>query len=319
MSDEQQDIEETSPQPLSTSKPIPLYQPDEFQEYLTLDAPPLPPATAPSFLHASNAHPASSPMQAPARAIPYLRRKRADRKNMLVLLLALLLVGVTGGGFLFYALLLHPRLISTQKLVPSPLPSSPQALFKQVTGRKPALNDLFNNEDTSTWSSSSDQYAAGHCTFEADGYHVIDANDGTFYYCASQGSYLANFAFQAQETILTGDGASLIFRGSQPNSFYRFRVDQYGYYGLYLSNSPSTTAEPRPLAEGISQSIEPDLGQTNVLTVIAMGSDIYLYVNSRFVKHVRDNTLSVGQIGLSASDYSKSTDVVFQHAEVWNL
>jgi hypothetical protein len=319
MPDEHKDIEETASQPLPSSKSIPLYQPDEFQEYLALDAASeLAEPSKPAFPHVWTSYTAPSSLLAPSLPEPVFRQKGIRGKSILIAVLALLLVASVGGGFLFYALRLYPR--SIQHVVPSPIPSSPQALFKQVTSRKPALNDLFNNEGTSTWSSPPNQSADGQCTFEADGYHIVDEKDGTFYYCISQGSFLVNFAFQAQLTILSGDGASVIFRGSQLlNKFYRFRIDQYGYYGLYLSDDPSSNVLPTPLREGLSQTINAGLGQTNVLTVIAIGSDIYLYANSHFIVHVRDNTLSEGQIGLSASDYSKTTEVVFQHAEVWTL
>ena len=163
MSDEQQDIEETSPQPLATSKSVPLYQPDEFQEYLTLDASPLPPANAPSFLHVSNAHPASSSM--------------------------------------------------------------------------PPL-DL---------------------------------------------------------------------------SSYRFEVDQYGNYNLYMYVD-RTFAHSKTLLEGASPNIKTGTGQMNVLTVIAVGNNIYLYANSHILAHTDDNTFSIGEIGLAAVDYTNPTDVGFQQA-----
>jgi hypothetical protein len=230
--------------------------------------------------------------------------------------LALLLVASVGGGFLFYASHLHSQPVPVRSYS---LPYSPQALFKQVTGRKPALYDLLTNGTTSSWPTLTDDVNS-QCTFEADGYHVTDTVQQTFYYCISRGSYYANFAFQAQVTILSGDGASLVFRGSvTQNRFYRFRIDQYGYYALLLSNDPTRHTEPQPLRAGFSQDIRQGMGQMNILTVIATGSDLYLYVNSHFITHERDSTLSVGEIGLSVSDVSQSAEAVFSRAEVWRL
>lgn len=235
---------------------------------------------------------------------------------MLLAALALLLVASVGGGFLFYVSHLRPRTVAVQH---ASLPTSPQALFKEVTGRKPVLYDLLTNSSTSSWPNLTDN-PDGQCTFEADGYHVTDTKQSTFYYCMSTGSYYANFAFQVQVSIISGGGASLVFRGSEEqNKFYRFRIDQYGDYSLLLSNDPTRHAQPQALREGSSQDIHQGMGQMNILTVIATGSDIYLYVNSHFITYERDSTLNVGEIGLSASDFSQSAEAVFSRAEVWRL
>ena len=316
MLDEQKNSGESSSRLPSESDFTSPYEADEFQEYLVSDAAPalpLPSKPGPAW-SSRTILPPRVESSARASALP---KKSAGRKGLLLAVLALLLVASVGGGFLFYASHLRPQPVSIQN---HSLPSSPQALFKQVTGRKPALYDLLTNGDTSTWPSLSDQSGDGQCFFGADGYHVTESQQGTLYYCMSSGSFYANFAFQVRVTILSGDGASLVFRGSEElNKFYRFRIDQYGNYGLLLNNDPSTSVPPQPLRAGPSQYINQGLEQTNVLTVIATGSDIYLYINAHFIVHERDATLSAGEIGLSASDFSKTTEVLFYRAEVWRL
>ena len=315
MFDEQKSGEESAFRLPPASDFTSPYDAGEFQEYLVSDADPaLPLSSEPGPVWSSKTIlPPRAESSARASALP---NKSTGRKNILLAALALLLVASVGGGFLFYASRLRPQPVSIQN---HSLPSSPQALFKQVTGGKPVLDDLLTNEDTSTWHSSSVQNGGGQCFFEADGYHVTDTQQGTFNYCMSAGYYV-NFAFQVQVTILSGDGASLVFRGSQElNKFYRFRIDQYGNYALLLSNNPSPSAAPQPLRAGSSQDINLGPEQTNLLTVIATGSDIYLYINAHFIVHERDATLSAGEIGLSASDFSKTTEVLFYRAEVWRL
>lgn len=315
MLDEQKGDEESASRLPSAPEFASLYDTREFEEYLVPDAAPVLPVFSGSG-PARTSNTMLSQRPASSRQVSAPPKKGAGKKNMLLAVLALLLVASVGGGFLFYVSHLRPRTVAIQH--PS-LPTSPQALFKQVTGRKPVLYDLLINSSTSSWPTLTDN-ADGQCTFEADGYHVTDTRQQTFYYCMSTGSYYANFAFQAQVTIVSGDGASLVFRGSEEqNKFYRFRIDQYGDYGLFLSNDPTVKEAPQPLREGSSQDINQGTGQMNVLTVIAIGSDIYLYINSHFLVHERDSTLSVGEIGLSASDYDKSTDVLFYQAEVWPL
>lgn len=315
MLDEQKGNEENSPRLPPASDFTSPYDAGEFQEYMVSDvAPALPLSFEPGPAWSSKT--ILPPHTTPTLKASALPKKSTGRKNILLAALALLLVASVGGGFLFYASRLRPQPVSIQS---HSLPTSPQALFKQVTGRKPLLYDLLTNEVTSTWHSSSDPSGDGQCFFEADGYHITNSQQETFYSCMSTGYYV-NFAFQVQVTILSGDGASLIFRGSQElNKFYRFRIDQYGNYALLLSNNPSTSVAPQALRAGASQYINQGPEQTNVLTVIATGSDIYLYINSHFIVHERDATLSAGEIGLSATDFSKTTEVLFYRAEVWRL
>jgi hypothetical protein len=315
MLDEQKGGEESAsrlpPAPEFTS----LYDTSEFQEYLVPDAVPVLPVSSRSG-SARTSNTVVSPRQVSSEQASALSKKSGRRKSVLLAVLVLLLVAGVGGGFLMYASHLRPQPVPAQSYS---LPSSPQALFEQVTGRKPALYDLLTDRTTSSWPVVTDDPDA-HCTFGADGYHVTDTKQSTFYNCMSTGSYYSNFAFQVQVTILSGDGASLVFRGSEGlNEFYRFRIDQYGYYGLLLSNDPTRHTEPQPLRAGSSQDIHQGTGQMNVLTVIATGSDIYLYINSHFITHERDSTLTVGEIGLSVSNFSQSTEAVFSRAEVWRL
>jgi len=122
-------------------------------------------------------------------------------------------------------------------------------------------------------------------------------------------------------TILRGDAGGVIFRRTDQanlSSLYQFRIDQYGRYGLYL-HTGSTSSGIKILIEGSSNTINTGLNHENVITVIASGSAIYMYVNGLFVANVKDSTLSGGQIGLTASDYSNPTEVVFQDAKVWTV
>jgi hypothetical protein len=62
--------------------------------------------------------------------------------------------------------------------------------------------------------------------------------------------------------------------------------------------------------------------QTNTLTVIARGNDIYLYINQVFLTHVSVNqsgALSSGQIGLFADAINSATQVTYTSVRVWKL
>lgn len=249
---------------------------------------------------------------------------------MLMAALALILItGVGGGLLLFTNHLRTPALqttgtqISQNKLTSTGVqtPTTPLAIYLQATSSTPIIDDPLNDASTSTWRNSAHPTADGHCAFSTDGYHIVDAKSQTFHFCSSVGSYLVNFAFQVQMTILRGDAGGVIFRRTDQanlSSLYQFRIDQYGRYGLYL-HTGSTSSDIKILIEGSSNAINAGLDQVNVITVIASGSTIYMYVNGLFVANVKDSALSGGQIGLTASDYSNSTEVVFQDAKVWTI
>jgi hypothetical protein len=73
------------------------------------------------------------------------------------------------------------------------------------------------------------------------------------------------------------------------------------------------------LTTGLSPAIKTGLNQPNLLTVIARGSNISLYVNRRYIASVTDNNRSSGLIGVFAQNDGNLTDVAFSHAQVWNL
>jgi len=62
------------------------------------------------------------------------------------------------------------------------------------------------------------------------------------------------------------------------------------------------------------------LNQSNLITVVAHGSNFYLYVNKQYVTQFRDSIYSAGIVGMVAeNDTRPSTEVVFRNAEVWKL
>lgn len=60
-------------------------------------------------------------------------------------------------------------------------------------------------------------------------------------------------------------------------------------------------------------------GDSNILTVVARGSELYLFVNKQLVTEVSDNTYTFGQIGVFALDQGNITEVSFSNVQVWQL
>ncbi len=112
--------------------------------------------------------------------------------------------------------------------------------------------------------------------------------------------------------IKGGGGGGLLFRngsGPDPNGFgYQFVVAQdhvdLHYGGTIFSSSTAIKAK---------------LNQTYLLTVIARGNTINVYIDKQWVGSAEDNTASSGSIGLEVLDQANFTEVVFRNVKVWTL
>jgi len=100
--------------------------------------------------------------------------------------------------------------------------------------------------------------------------------------------------------------------------FYRLRIDAQGDYDL-LTYTGKSGNDTRLLQGGHLLAFKTGLNKPNLITIIARGSDFYLYVNKQFITHAEDSTYSSGQVGLSAGDLTSPTDVVYNDAKIWIL
>ena len=147
------------------------------------------------------------------------------------------------------------------------------------------------------------------CDFTGGAYHVGINQKNTFLVCYSQPAF-SNFAFQAQMTILKGDYGGIAFRTNKENPFgYRFAVGVGGWCNLVYGN--------KELAK--CAAIKVSLNQPYLLTAIARGSSISLYIDKQWVTTVEDSSASSGNVGLMAGDFSNEADIAYRHVQVWNL
>ncbi|HWZ19184.1 MAG TPA: hypothetical protein VNW73_10335, partial [Ktedonobacteraceae bacterium] len=112
-----------------------------------------------------------------------------------------------------------------------------------------------------------------------------------------------------------------IFRANGANSkYYYFRAGKDGAYDLSVSHDTTATHD-QILKSGIATSIiATGLNQPNLVCVLAKGSNLYLYVNQKFLAQVHDSTYQSGQIGVFGGDFaSKSADVAFTNMRVWKV
>jgi hypothetical protein len=192
---------------------------------------------------------------------------------------------------------------------------TPQKLYTRVTSGKPAISDPLDSINHSLFVSLSNP--TSRCGFTGSAYHA-SASAGFISPCLAPAVSGSNFAFQAQMTIIKGNAGGLIFRlnfaASSLNS-YLFLIDHLGSYRLVALQNNNTVMQ---LANGVSSAVNVGLNQSNLLTVIALGNNFYLYVNKQYITSARDNTFSSGVVGVFASG-ANATDVVFSNAQVWKL
>ena len=142
---------------------------------------------------------------------------------------------------------------------------------------------------------------------------------GFFQPCIAEAPTFSNFAFQVQMTITQGDEGGIIFRADPVNSkFYLFRISQNGAYDLYLYVDNQGT-HAKNLLSNSSTLIKQGQNQTNTITVVAQGSNIFFYINGQYLDNVSNNTFSSGKIGVFGESNTNSTDVAFSNAQVWQL
>ena len=229
------------------------------------------------------------------------------------LLLAILAILIIGGSGLIYSVAVgRPAEFRAQAtaIVQTLLTTtSPQGIYTNATSGKPVINDPLSSSSRSSWSETSK--AGSKCTFTSGAYHLNSSGNNLETLCFSNTSNLSDFAFQVQMTITQGSSGGIAFRvDTTESNYYLFFTRRDGIYGLLRSD----TNLPKILSYGPSSAINSGLNQPNLLTVIAHGSDLYLYINKQYVVTASDSAYRSGGIGLSGSG-----DVAFSHAELWKL
>lgn len=191
-----------------------------------------------------------------------------------------------------------------------------QNIYNTATGGTPVLNDPLSRNDIYNWDEFNNADGSG-CVFTGGALHSKIPQKNFYLPCFAENSNFSNFAFQVEVKLIKGDYGGVLFRADNPNSrFYLFYIGRDGYYSLSTSQKDTRT---KTVLYGFSPLIKTDLNQTNLLTVIARGSTIYLYINKQFVDSVKDSTYKSGQIGVFAGAVTNPTEVAFKNAKVWNL
>jgi len=188
-----------------------------------------------------------------------------------------------------------------------------QNIYTQATSGTPVLDDPLSHQDSHNWDVSA------NCAFAGGMYHAISSQTDNFFSCTpnAQLGDFGDFAFQVQMEIMRGDYGGIFFRANGTGTdYYTLSVYQSGRYvfDVYKNNNYLKT-----VSDASSPTFKTGLNQANLITIVARGSNFYLYMNGQFVTRVSDSSYSAGQIGLLAGDYTHPTEVAFSNLKVWSL
>ena len=201
----------------------------------------------------------------------------------------------------------------------------PDYVFIQATRGKPVLSDHMSSQSASdrlvgNWNDSSFFFSQG-------AFHLIVKKHPVYAPSEAKATHFSDFAFQAEMTLISGDGGGIVFRsGVEVADGYRFFVGR-DYIALFCEKDRLLykPIKIHPLkydfsdADRCSPSPVNILNYTNLVTVVAKGSDIFLYLNGQSVAYKQDNTAKSGKIGLMAISYTQDTHVQFRNVQVWDL
>lgn len=246
-----------------------------------------------------------------------------------LLLIALVLLIIMGGGTTYYAIAFHPAelnahatavaqgvLAAQGRATATANADSPQSIYNQITSKSPTFEDSLDGQHIGLWGNQGNGDTG--CAFANGAYHIRFSAKSFIFYCLAPGNEFSNFVFQVQVTIIKGYEAAIMFRANDPEpSAYFFGISYNGLYSLNIAEGPQHGAI---LAFGRSPAIKVGFNQPNLLSVMAHGSNIDLFINKQFVKRVQDETYAAGAIGLVADNTIRApSDTAFNNVQVWNL
>jgi hypothetical protein len=333
------------------------YRPGTFQEVSPVQ--PAPPATAPPSYFSGYTHPQGSthPMYPSLQQPPLRPRSSLSRGMIIAIVLAALLIMFSGFGLIYYSTVYHPaqlriqatstaQTLQTQAARATALANAQttgtavayanatstaqavattnaqatatalQNVYTTDTRGTPSLNDSLAFNTGSGWDEDLAQ-GGGGCAFSNGAYHASLDPKGYYFPCIAQNTNFSDFVFQVQMSIIRGDGGGLVFRAN--SSVFKFYVLDIGHDGTYYIEASKDQTHSTEIGYGQSSAFKQNRGQSNLLTLIARGNNMYVYINKQYTGSVSDSTFTSGQIGFMVDSHSTSTEVAFTNARVWKI
>ena len=276
----------------------------------------LPPPTSLSLPHTLTPLPPTM-----SNTVSTTRRSRLSVMKILLLLLVVFVI-VLGGNVFYFTFFGKTNARSSlatnnQNITPVGKSAGITNPYAPHLGMLVLQDPLVDNTRGYDWNElMTSTYA---CKFEAGVYHVIQTQYPFFTDCFAEhvGVHFSNFTFQVQMKIIQGDCGGIAFRAdSTEKQFYFFRVCQNKFYDLrrFVDNTNRTA---QLLTSGFSSAIVTGINATNLVAVVAQGSELDLYVNQQDVQGITDTAYSDGKIAVAASQNGNPTEVIFSNIMIW--
>lgn len=166
-----------------------------------------------------------------------------------------------------------------------------QNIYTQATSGTPVINDTLAG-DNYNWDLGNTTDGGG-CFFTGGAFHAAVRTKGFFLPCIAHATNFSNFAFQVSMTFIHGTSGGIAFRVNQQNG-YLFGVTLGGIYGIYvIKNNQASTS----LSDGQSAAINTHSNAANLLTIVARGNNIFMYINKQFVTSMTYLSLQLQHLG----------------------
>lgn len=252
----------------------------------------------------------------PAMAPSFFVAHRLSPRRVMGVVLLLFSMLILTSSILFARLGATPQSALVNKNTASvhvaPTPTTMKAVLNPYPPHIGRLifSDVMSN-DSFNWTTGSTNDTT--CLFSNGAYQVIGKKSGAINPCLGSGPLFSNyhnFVFEVNMTLIDGTGGGIRFRISSVGS-YNVVLYQSGYYML---TSADSAGDSQAKLLGASVAMKRGLQQTNILAVVASGTQIDLYVNHIHIGNTHNSFSSQGAFGLVADQMSQ---VAFNNARLW--
>lgn len=198
----------------------------------------------------------------------------------------------------------------------------PSYAYIRATSGKSVLTDPLSCQSASDWLVG--DWDDSKFFFSEGAFHLTVKKHPIYAPSIARATHFSDFAFQVEMTLITGDCGGIVFRsGVEVANGYWFVIGR-DYARLFCAQKRLFSGKTLSFEEGLFDAgpcgpAMEVLNQAHLLTVVAKGSNIFLYINKHCVAQVQDNTAKSGKVGLMAISYRQDTHVQFRNIQVWDL
>jgi hypothetical protein len=202
---------------------------------------------------------------------------------------------------------------------------SPYPNYLQGKGYLVMDDSLSSYTHEAWWDRGSESFNGGTCESLEEDYQVTQTKQGLYFACfdrdpSNNHSAFSDVAFEIHMRILLGNCGGVFFRADMNGgSGYYFRICQDGTYELirYADTDPAHRMVLLPLST--NSAIITGLNKTNIISVVANGETLTLYVNKKKIDSIQDAFYHSGQFALVADAFITPTEIAFFDARAWMI